>query len=324
MVCWQLFSLSILVTLGFSVAVKCDLFNGYWDKELKWHAFGCDDKTGYNQFKLQRNLTVPNGHMDVLLFGDSNSVEFMEDLRGPYNLQCDLKGGDMHDTVHCVGTDITFVKFHVFSALPYPSEVLNYCVEFAPRNQEGKTFFKTNEDMINFYLQKYHDAYHRPPSIIEFSINFWEFVRMREEFSCETGVVQETAKKRWETNLLDEEYLQLWTQKLEEVFVSLKKKHPQALIYTRTFQLPALDGAGNAVHNNMHSGLMIKQLNNCIRRVTTRVEGIHLVDLERMTNFFFSQSNYLKDGLHCQRFVNEELWNIIWYWYQKRPAIDKY
>jgi hypothetical protein len=319
----QVTVLCVSAILANSFASKCDLFHGFWNKEMKWQVLGCNEPNGYNQWKQTLNLTVRNGPMDVVLFGDSNSVHLINELQKTYDHKCESPWANLHDTVHCTGNNINFTKAHVHSAFPYPSEVLNYCMEYAKRTPAQLVFFKSNEEMTTSYLQKYDELYERSPSIIEFSINFWEFVRLREEVNCETGAVQKKAKELWDSTLLPDDYLQQWTQRHEEILRSLQTKYPHALIFTRTFQVPQLDASGNAVHTNMKSGKMVNQLNDCIQTAAHRVEGIHLLDVSRMTSLFAHQSDYLKDAVHCKPFVNEELWNIIWYWYQKKTEARK-
>jgi hypothetical protein len=301
-----------------SFASKCDLFHGFWNKEMKWQVLGCNEPNGYNQWKQTLNLTVANGPIDVALFGDSNSMQLKDDVQGTYNLRCASPWANLHDTMHCTGDNINFLKVHVDSVFPYPSEVLNYCLEYAKRTKEQRTFFKTNEEGTTFYLQKYDELYHRSPSIIEFSINFWELARVREEAHCETGDVQVKAKALWESTVLPDDYLQQWTRKHEEILRSLKARYPHALIFTRVFHLPSWPVEAEAVRTHMKSNKMVSQLNDCIRTAAHRVEGIHVLDVERMTSLFPHQTDYLKDPFHCKPFINQELWNIIWYWHQKK------
>jgi hypothetical protein len=239
-------------------------------------------------------------------------------LEKQYDQKCNWPGGRLGGSLLCTGNKINFSFFHTWSSFPYPSEVYNYCLEFAKYSEEQKTFFKTNEELTTFYLQKYDELYHRSPSIIEFSVNFWEFARVMEETHCETGAVQARAKALWESSVLPDDYLQEWTQHHEQILHSLKARYPHALIFTRAFQLPVLPIEVAGVRKSMKSNKVVSQLNDCIRTAAHRVEGIHVLDVERMTSLFPSQWDYLKDQFHSKPFVNEELWNIIWYWHQKK------
>jgi hypothetical protein len=314
----QIAFLYVSAMLATSFASKCDLFHGFWNKEMKWQVLGCNEPNGYNQWKQTLNLTVTNGPMDVALFGDSNSIQLIHHLEKQYDQKCNWPGGPLHGSLLCTGNKINFSFFHTWSAFPYPSEVYNYCLESAKASQAQKTFFKTNEELTTFYLQKHDELYHRSPSIIEFSINFWEFGRNMEEAHCETGDIQARAKSLWESTVLPDDYLQQWTQKHEEILHSLKIRYPEALIFTRAFQLPSMHTEVAGGQKTMQSNKMVSQLNDCIRTAAHRVEGIHVLDVERMTSLFPQQTDYLKDNFHCKPFINDELWNIIWYWHQKK------
>jgi hypothetical protein len=91
--------------------------------------------------------------------------------------------------------------------------------------------------------------------------------------------------------------------------------------------VPLLDEkTGMALQNVIHSGVFVQQLNECIRKAVKRVEGIYLLDLERMTSTFgksySAQRTYLRDTIHPKPFVNEQIWNILWYWFRSNREKD--
>ena len=296
---------------------KCDYFNGYWEGEV-WHATECEYFKSYSKYKTLDEKR----HYNMLFLGDSNSAAFLEDISRDFGLPMyweeSLKAPFTVQSEH-----LRIMKLPITSVFPYPSPVLNYCVEFAPRNTEGRTFFATNEEVIKFALEAFQKKYDRHPKIIEFAINFWEMVRMREEANCESGDIQQIAQLHWNGNILEEAFLHEYTLHLESHLRSLQlqTKDYKPIIFTKTFQIPRLEASGRASHTNLHSGNYVKQLNTCIRIAAKRV-GVYLVDVERMTSFFMSSDKYLKDMIHLQPYVNVEIMNILWHWYDHKYYND--
>ena len=302
-----------------SSSEKCDIFDGYWDSNFYWQPVGCPYPKFFYQSVMNQNLTKNfDNSLKMLFFSDSNGAKIIEDVATKFRGDCHNKGDY---TFFCSSDQFKMLKQHIFSVFPFESDLLNYCVEFKGRPIEGRTYFRTNLEIMEHGINEFISTYNSTPDILEFSVNFWEMVRLREEENCEKGQIQEQAAKRREGTHLDAAYLKNWTIHFEESLRILKDKAVElnAVPFTRTFQIPLLADNGRAVHTNLGAGYFVKQLNACIRSSAAKM-GINLLDVEKMTSFFNRPQDYLQDLLHYKPFISEELMNILMYWVNNKRS----
>jgi hypothetical protein len=191
---------------------ECDIFDGHWEPlekdDFQWLPHGCSLPRYFTEYKRERKMDAETAHLSVLLIGDSNARYLMSDLYDSFALG--VKCGPVlqtgrNDTLRrsnqCVSPDLTVMIQDLKSIFPFPTEFLNYCEyfkEYGLRNIARETLwvFKTPQESIDDAITTFPQIYQRNPQIIEFSVNFWEPCRIRQESICEK---QERTKNLWES-----------------------------------------------------------------------------------------------------------------------------
>lgn len=222
---------------------------------------------------------------------------------------------DISKTIACVSPNAVHMNQHADSAFPYYQDNIKYCIEF--KNETKHVFMNNCTALIDYSFQTFHNTFNNySPDVIGFSVNFWELVLIRELAYCNDNddivdIVNNkdlmnisNSKIRWERNLLDMNFINEWiiymTLHFKYVYKIAKFSNPTAIIFARTFQKPLINiENGRTIHTNLHSSYSIRQLNAAIRIAVKKANvNIYILDVERMTDYYYKPELYLSDSIH--------------------------